>query len=125
MLTALGHHVEEAGPQFDYPGFLAAQKVIWAADSATELSAIAVGMRREINADTLLGDMQLLPFETGSSIGHAVGASEMTVTRFVRALGSEGLRARMSELSVLSASSSAEPICDARTEVIKSIVKAI
>ncbi|MGH8351891.1 MAG: amidase [Pseudomonas sp.] len=53
LLTAHGHHVEEARPQFDYYDFLAAQKVIWAADSAAELPAIAAHMQREINADTL------------------------------------------------------------------------
>ncbi len=40
----------------------------------------------------LLDNIQILPFETGSSIAQAVGVSEMTVTRFVRGLGFENLR---------------------------------
>jgi DNA-binding MurR/RpiR family transcriptional regulator len=40
----------------------------------------------------LLDNIQLLPFETGSSIAQAVGVSEMTVSRFVRGLGFENLR---------------------------------
>ncbi|MDR6758177.1 DNA-binding MurR/RpiR family transcriptional regulator [Mycoplana sp. BE70] len=40
----------------------------------------------------MLDNIQLLPFETGSTIARAVGVSEMTVTRFVRALGFENLR---------------------------------
>ncbi|KQU90651.1 SIS domain-containing protein [Ensifer sp. T173] len=40
----------------------------------------------------MLDNVQLLPFETGSTIARAVGVSEMTVTRFVRSLGFENLR---------------------------------
>jgi DNA-binding MurR/RpiR family transcriptional regulator len=40
----------------------------------------------------MLDNLQMLPFETGSSIAQAVGVSEMTVTRFVRGLGFENLR---------------------------------
>jgi DNA-binding MurR/RpiR family transcriptional regulator len=40
----------------------------------------------------ILDNVQILPFETGSSIARAVGVSEMTVTRFVRGLGFENLR---------------------------------
>ncbi|MGO4126617.1 MurR/RpiR family transcriptional regulator [Inquilinus sp. YAF38] len=40
----------------------------------------------------ILDNVQILPFETGSSIAQAVGVSEMTVTRFVRGLGFENLR---------------------------------
>lgn len=40
----------------------------------------------------MLGNIQMLPFETGASIAAAVGVSEMTVTRFVRSLGFENLR---------------------------------
>ena len=40
----------------------------------------------------ILDNIQMLPFETGSSIARAVGVSEMTVTRFVRGLGFENLR---------------------------------
>lgn len=40
----------------------------------------------------ILDNLQMLPFETGSSIAQAVGVSEMTVTRFVRGLGFDNLR---------------------------------
>ncbi len=40
-LVSLGHHVEEASPDFDYPAFLQAQKVIWAADAAANMPAMA------------------------------------------------------------------------------------
>lgn len=40
----------------------------------------------------MLDNVQLLPFETGSTIARTVGVSEMTVTRFVRSLGFENLR---------------------------------
>ena len=40
----------------------------------------------------MLGNAQMLPFETGASIAQAVGVSEMTVTRFVRSLGFDNLR---------------------------------
>lgn len=40
----------------------------------------------------LLGNIHILPFETGTSIAQAVGVSEMTVTRFVRGLGFDNLR---------------------------------
>ncbi len=43
-------------------------------------------------ASYILDNIQILPFETGSSIAQAVGVSEMTVTRFVRSLGFENLR---------------------------------
>ncbi len=43
-------------------------------------------------AGYMLGNVQMLPFETGGSIAQAVGVSEMTVTRFVRGLGFENLR---------------------------------
>ncbi|MBP2444224.1 amidase [Rhizobium leguminosarum] len=39
--ASLGHHVEEASPDFDYPAFLHAQKVIWAADAAANMPAMA------------------------------------------------------------------------------------
>lgn len=40
----------------------------------------------------LLEHMQMLPFETGSTIAQAVNVSEMTVSRFIRGLGFENLR---------------------------------
>ncbi|MBA3448152.1 MAG: amidase, partial [Pseudaminobacter sp.] len=52
-LETFGHHVEEVSPQFDYAIFLAAQKIIWAADSAAGLSAFARQMGREIGENTL------------------------------------------------------------------------
>ncbi|MER8692040.1 amidase family protein [Mesorhizobium opportunistum] len=52
-LAALGHHVEEASPSFDYAAFLAAQKIIWAADSAAGLADIAAHMGRAIDEATL------------------------------------------------------------------------
>lgn len=45
-LASLGHHVEEASPDFDYPAFLHAQKVIWAADAAANMPAMAQRMNR-------------------------------------------------------------------------------
>lgn len=52
-LERLGHHVEEAMPSFDYAAFLAAQKIIWAADSAAGLPAMAARMGRDIDEETL------------------------------------------------------------------------
>lgn len=40
-LALFGHHVEEASPEFDYEAFLDAQKVIWAADAASGIAAMA------------------------------------------------------------------------------------
>ena len=51
-LASLGHHVEEASPNFDYPAFLHAQKVIWAADAAAHMPAMAQRMNRTLE-DTL------------------------------------------------------------------------
>lgn len=48
----------------------------------------------------MLDNMQMLPFETGSSIAQTVGVSEMTVTRFVRGLGFENLRDLKNRLRV-------------------------
>lgn len=45
-LASHGHHVEEASPDFDYPAFLHAQKVIWAADAAASMPAMAQRMGR-------------------------------------------------------------------------------
>lgn len=53
LLSAHGHHVEVASPQFDYADFLAAQKIIWAAYCAAGVPAISAEMQRAINADTL------------------------------------------------------------------------
>jgi DNA-binding MurR/RpiR family transcriptional regulator len=48
----------------------------------------------------ILSNIQMLPFETGTSIAQAVGVSEMTVTRFVRGLGFENLRDLKNRLRV-------------------------
>lgn len=52
MLRGFGHDVEEASPDFDYSGFLHAQKVIWAADAAADVPALAklVGKPLDENA---------------------------------------------------------------------------
>jgi amidase len=71
-LAGFGHHVEEASPQFDYAGFLAAQKIIWAADSAAGLPALARQMGREIDESTL-------------------GASVLALHRFGLTLGADAL----------------------------------
>ncbi|MDV4166374.1 amidase [Rhizobium leguminosarum] len=47
-LSSLGHHVEEASPDFDYPSFLQAQIVIWAADAAAHMPAMARHMNRSL-----------------------------------------------------------------------------
>lgn len=67
LLASCGHHVEEAGPQFDYPAFLAAQKTIWAADSAAGLPAMAAHMGRDLNADTL-GSSVLALYRHGTTV---------------------------------------------------------
>lgn len=53
LLAALGHHVVEARPEFDYAAFLHAQKIIWAADSASGLSKIAEHMQRKLGPETV------------------------------------------------------------------------
>ncbi|MBC2887165.1 amidase [Ochrobactrum sp. CM-21-5] len=52
-MESYGYLVEEVSPHFDYAGFLHAQKVIWAADAAAGMPAIAQLMGREINEHTL------------------------------------------------------------------------
>ncbi|AHF88029.1 hypothetical protein RLEG3_02805 (plasmid) [Rhizobium leguminosarum bv. trifolii WSM1689] len=56
----------------------------------------------------ILDNIQILPFETGSSIAEAVGVSEMTVTRFVRGLGFENLRDLKKRLRVAVAEKDSE-----------------
>lgn len=56
----------------------------------------------------ILDNVQILPFETGSSIAQAVGVSEMTVTRFVRGLGFENLRDLKKRLRVAVAEKDSE-----------------
>ncbi|MGH6882340.1 MAG: amidase family protein, partial [Hypericibacter sp.] len=52
-LEALGHHVEEAGPRFDYAAFLAAQKVIWAATTTPSLDELAAALGKPIDESEL------------------------------------------------------------------------
>lgn len=52
-LASLGHHVEEASPIFDYAAFLEAQKIIWAADAAADMPAMAGRMNRTADEGTL------------------------------------------------------------------------
>jgi amidase len=52
-LEALGHHVEEAGPRFDYAAFLEAQKVIWAATTTPSLDELAVALGKPIDESEL------------------------------------------------------------------------
>lgn len=52
-LEQLGHHVEEASPDFDYGAYLAAQKVIWAAFCANSLDELAAVLKRPIDGNHL------------------------------------------------------------------------
>jgi amidase len=52
-LEGLGHHVEEASPQFDYAAFLAAQKVIWAATTTPSLDELALALGKPIDEGEL------------------------------------------------------------------------
>lgn len=70
QLASLGHHVEEAAPDFDYETFLAAQKTIWAADAAAGLPAMAAHMNREIGPDTL-GSTVLALYRHGTGVAGA------------------------------------------------------
>ncbi|MCR6498257.1 amidase [Shinella sp. CPCC 101442] len=47
-VASLGHHIDEVSPDFDYPAFLHAQKVIWAADAAANMPAMAQRMNRKL-----------------------------------------------------------------------------
>ena len=53
QLEALGHHVEEAGPRFDYAAFLAAQKVIWAATMTPSLDDLAAALGKPVDESEL------------------------------------------------------------------------
>ena len=86
QLQALGHHVEIASPQFDYEAYLAAQKVIWAAESAASLPALAHALNRPID-ETTVGSTVLALHRYGLTVSGAqlVDALEVydTVTRAV------------------------------------------
>ncbi len=53
MLRGFGHHVEEASPDFDYPEFLHAQKIIWAADAAADVPAMAEMVGKPLDEDVV------------------------------------------------------------------------
>jgi amidase len=48
-LEALGHHVEEASPDFDYAAFLDAQKTIWAAATAASLDRLSAALEKPVD----------------------------------------------------------------------------
>lgn len=52
-LEHLGHHVEEASPEFNYQTYLYAQKVIWAAFVAQSLEELGEVLDRKIKASEL------------------------------------------------------------------------
>lgn len=53
LLASLGHHVEEASPEFDYAAFLDAQKIIWGSDNAAGMPQLAHFMQRDISPEYL------------------------------------------------------------------------
>ncbi|UDF28381.1 UNVERIFIED_ORG: amidase [Roseateles sp. XES5] len=67
--ASLGHHVEEASPDFDYPAFLHAQKVIWAADAAAHMPAMA--RHRDRSLDDTLGASVYAVYRWGLGISGA------------------------------------------------------
>ncbi|MGE3363219.1 MAG: amidase [Rhizobiaceae bacterium] len=69
-LEKLGHHVDEASPDFDYPAFLQAQKIIWAADAAAHIPAMAATTQRPID-ETTLGASVLALYRHGCTLGAA------------------------------------------------------
>jgi amidase len=69
-LASLGHLVEEASPGFDYAAFLAAQKIIWASDSAAGLPEIAGHVGRAID-ETTLGASVLSLYRYGLTLSAA------------------------------------------------------
>jgi amidase len=91
-LAELGHHIEEASPQFDYAGFLAAQKAIWAADSAAGLPTLARQMGRRIDESTL-GSSVLALHRYGLTLGadalmNAISAYDQITRQLGRFLAS-------------------------------------
>ena len=52
-LEALGHHVEEARPEFEWEPFLQAMTDVWSSDNAHTIDAFAKLMDREVNEQTL------------------------------------------------------------------------
>ncbi|BCH25115.1 amidase [Mesorhizobium sp. L-8-3] len=84
-LERLGHYVDIAAPSFDYITFLAAQKSIWAADSAAGLPLMAARMGREIDNGTL-GASVLALYRHGLTLS---GAQFMTALGVYDALTRE------------------------------------
>ena len=69
-LDALGHHVEEASPDFDYGAFLHAQKTIWAADASASMPAMAALTGRSVDESTL-GSTVLAMYRFGRTLSAA------------------------------------------------------
>lgn len=69
-LEAFGHRVEIASPDFDYGAFLHAQKIIWAADSAASLPALAAHMGRVLDEHTI-GSTVMALYREGLSLSAA------------------------------------------------------
>jgi amidase len=69
-LEALGHHVEEASPDFEYAAFMQAQKIIWAADAAAGMPAMAIQMGRPLDESTL-GSTVLAAYRHGLTLNAA------------------------------------------------------
>ena len=69
-LEDLGHHVQEASPNFDYHAFFRAQKVIWGADSAASLPPLAKMFSRPLD-ESLLGSTVLTLYRFGVGISAA------------------------------------------------------
>ncbi len=69
-LEALGHHVVEASPRFDYGAYLAAQKVIWGATTVQGLEELAGYLDRPIDA-TRLQTTTLATYQYGKSLSAA------------------------------------------------------
>jgi amidase len=86
-LEQLGHHVEEASPEFDYAGFLAAQKVIWAATCAEGLDGLAAHLKRPIDA-AHLQSTALAMYRHGKTLDAAALVAALAVyDRVTRAVG--------------------------------------
>lgn len=69
-LEGLGHIVLEASPEFDYEAFLEAQKIIWAADAAASLPAMASLTGLPVDESTL-GPSVLAMYRHGATLGAA------------------------------------------------------
>jgi amidase len=86
-LEALGHHVEEASPDFDYATFLDAQKTIWAAATAASLDRLSAALEKPIDeaelqattiavyrhGQTLSAASLVLALETYDQVTRAIG----------------------------------------------------